>query len=140
MRIELSKGRWQLRGYRPNYWHQRGAVEHAGNYQPQWGPIAAKVPGSAQTALQEAGMLPDWNVGTNSLLCEWVEHYQWEFRTNLKPVKLGAGERAVLHCDGLDYSGWIGIDNKIVATFSGALIRHEFDLTEYLTDGKAHAL
>ena len=140
MQIDLTRSAWQLYGYRPNYFHERRSVDHTGHYQPQWGPVPATVPSSAQTALRKANLIPDWNVGTNSLLCEWVEHYQWEFRTKLASLKLAPGQRAILHCDGLDYSGWIAIDHKIVADFKGALVRHRFDLTDHLADGKPHIL
>jgi len=140
VKIDLVKRPWQLFGYRPNYFQQRQDLNHTFHFQPQWGPIPPPVPGSAQTPHRKANLLPDWNVGTNSLLCEWVEHYEWEFRTTLPKIKLAPNERAILHCNGLDYSGWIAIDHKIVAEFQGALIRHEFDLTKHLADGKAHVL
>ncbi len=140
MRIDLTKKNWQLYGWRPNYWHNRRQVQGIAQWRPEFGPFDAVVPGSAQTALRKARVLPDWNKGTGSLLCEWVEHRQWEFRTMLSAIKAAPGEPITLHCDGLDYSGWIAIDTQTVGTFSGALIRHRFDLTPYLIDGKPHVL
>src|SRR5262249_14916180 len=131
---------WTLRGWRPNYWHQRKEVEGPSHWQPDIGPIKAIVPGSAQTALRAANLIPDWNVGLNSLKCEWVEHRQWEFRTTLKPLKPTLRESVILHCEGLDYSGWVAIDTNIVAEFRGALVRHQFDLTKFVADGRPHEL
>jgi hypothetical protein len=45
-----------------------------------------------------------------------------------------------LEADGLDHSGWIIVDNKVVATFTGSLRPHAFALGEVLADGKQHRL
>jgi beta-mannosidase len=140
LRIDLTKQKWTLSGWRPNYFHQRKANQPPGHWQPDIPPIPAIVPGSAQTALRRAGWLEDWLIGLNSLDCEWVEHRQWEFSTGLKPIKIAPGDSITLHCDGLDYSGWIAIDGQIIADFRGALRRHQFDLTPHLLDGKPHTL
>jgi beta-mannosidase len=140
LKLHLSHLAWQVRGFRPYYWFKRNGIEHVGHFQPDIQAVAAVIPGSAQTALRKARKLPDWNVGTDSLLCQWVEHFQWEFFTELPKLKFQAGDSIVLHCEGLDYSGWIGIDGKPVAEFSGALVRHRFDLTPYLADSKPHRL
>ena len=103
-------------------------------------PLPAVVPGSAQTALRAAGWLKDWNVGLDSLTAEWVENRHWEFSTELPAGLVPSGQPIRLCADGLDYSGWILVDGKIAATFSGALVRHRFDLTSWLSDGLAHDL
>jgi beta-mannosidase len=138
--IDLTKQKWTLRGYRPNYWQQTLANEPQRHWQPDVPAVPAVVPGSAHTALRTAGWLPDWNVGLNSLACEWVEHRQWEFRTKLRPLKPTMRESVTLHCDGLDYAGWVAVDKNIVGEFRGALYRHRFDLTNFVSDGKPHAL
>ncbi len=140
MLIDLTGQPWTLFAWRPNFWHQRKTLEGPPQWQPDLGPVKAIVPGSVQTALRAAKLLPDWNVGLNSLACEWIEHRQWEFRTKLKPFKIAPGESVTLHCDGLDYSGWIAVDTTIVAPFHGTLRRHHFDLTAHVSDGKPHVL
>jgi len=140
MTIDLTSRRWQIQGWRPFYWELHRSSEIQNEFAPEFGPYPAVVPGSAHTALRRAGVIPDWNKGRASLECEWVEHRQWEFFTDLRAGELPAGIPLVLHADGLDYSGWILVDHKIVATFHGALIRHRFDLSPQLGDGKAHRL
>ena len=140
MKIQLSKLPWQVRGFRPWYWFSRKGLVTTGPWEPDIAPIPAIIPGSAQTALRAAGQLPDWNIGTNSLLCQWVEHFQWEFFTQLPSINLNDGDKIILHCDGLDYSGWIAIDGNPIAEFRGALVRHQFDLTKHLSDAKPHQL
>jgi beta-mannosidase len=138
--LDLSARSWQLQGWRPFYWQARRSMETGGIFSPEFGPFPARVPGSVQDALRRAGLLPDWNVGRNSLECEWVEHRHWEFFTEFRAGELPAGQPLVLQAEGLDYSGWILVDCKIVAAFRGALIRHRFDLGGILNDGQAHRL
>ena len=38
-------------------------------------------------------------------------------------VTCGLRENVTLHCDGLDYSGWVAIDTKIVGEFRYTLLR-----------------
>lgn len=140
MKIALASLDWKVCGYRPYYWFERKGIEHGGHFQPDVQPVNAVVPGSAYTALRKAKKLPDWRVGNDSFLCQWVEHFQWEFYTDLPAIKFREGDAIILHCEGLDYSGWIGIDGKVVTEFRGALLRHRFDLTEQLKDGKPHRL
>lgn len=138
--IDLTRRCWSLQGWRPFYWQLRKTIETGGNCRPEFGPYPATVPGSAQTSLLTAGVLPDWNIGLNSLQCEWVEHRQWEFFTGISGDEIPEGQRVVLHAEGLDYSGWILVDTRIVGTFQGSLIRHRFDLSDYLADGEPHRL
>lgn len=140
MNLNLAQLAWKVRGFRPAYWFERKKVDFVGHFEPDIQAVPAVIPGSVQTALRKAKKLPDWNVGQNSLLCQWVEHFQWEFFTDLPAMKFQPGDSIILHCDGLDYSGWIGVDGKSVAEFRGTLIRHEFDLTRELSDGKPHQL
>lgn len=136
--IDLLKKQWQLAGWRPYAWMMRQSLETGDFHQPEIGPVAATVPGSAHTALLASRLIEDWNVGLNSNKCEWLEHRHWEFSTELAPVTPGTAVR--LDADGLDHSGWILIDASIVAAFEGSLVRHRFDLTAHLADGRPHRL
>ncbi|HEY1683151.1 MAG TPA: glycoside hydrolase family 2 TIM barrel-domain containing protein [Tepidisphaeraceae bacterium] len=140
MKLQLAKMDWQLRGFRPAYWFSRNGLETTGPWEADVPPLPAIVPGSVQTALRKVGKLPDWNVGQNSFLCQWVEHFQWEFFVDLSAIKVGEEDSVWLHCEGLDYSGWIGIDGKRVSHFRGAFEPHRFNLTKFLHDGKLHRL
>ena len=132
-RIDLTGLAWQVCGWRPYAWLLQQAFETATPFHPDIAPIPAKVPGSVQAALRAAGQLPDWHVGRQSLDCEWVEHRHWEFFTTLT---LPAGP-FTLHAEGLDHTGWILVDGKRVAEFTGSLVRHDIPLTG---DGKPHRL
>lgn len=138
--IDLAACEWRLCGWRPYFWRLGRSMELGMKLYPDVGPLPAIVPGSAQTALLAEGMVKDWNRGLDSLDCEWVENRHWEFSTLLPAGLVPSGLPVTLRADGLDYSGWVLIDGKIVATFSGALVRHRFDLTSWLADGREHEL
>jgi beta-mannosidase len=139
--IDLAEQKWSLQGWRPLNWRLNEAL--AGGtpmFFPDNPPMPAQVPGSVQNSLKNAGIIPDWNHGFRSLECEWVEHRHWEFFTDLEGLTTAAaGESVILEADGLDYSGWILVDGKQVATFKGALIRHRINLAA-VADGKPHRL
>jgi len=138
--IDLSSLDWQLTGWRPFTWRLGKSMENASVLTADIGPLPARVPASVQQLLFEAGLLPDWNAGLNSLACEWVEHRHWDFSARVSPELLAPGERAILDAPGLDYSGWILIDCVEKARFEGALVPHRIDLGTALSDGKAHLL
>lgn len=138
--LDLSRRRWHLQGWRPFYWELRRSTETRSIFRPEFGPYPTLVPGSVHTALRNAGEIKDWNLGRASLSCEWVEHRQWEFFTIFRAREVPLDSPIVLHADGLDYSGWIRVDDQTVSTFRGALIRHQFDLSKVLGDGRKHKL
>ena len=138
--IDLSRLEWQLLGWRPNQWAMVQSMETGRDLMAEVGPVPAKVPGSVQQALLDAGVIADWHVGLNSRDCEWLEHRHWEFVAVLPAGTVSEAQQTVLDARGLDYSGWILVDAKQVAQFIGALVPHRLDLTAALADGKEHRL
>jgi beta-mannosidase len=66
-RITLSSLDWTLSCWRP-YAGRLGKSREIGfPIKPGLEAISAKVPGSVQQALLDAGKIPDWTVGMNSL-------------------------------------------------------------------------
>lgn len=138
--LDCARLDWTLEGWRPFAWRLGRGVAAAPHIVPDIGPIAAYVPGSVQESLRRAGLLPDWNIGVNARLCEWVEHRHWLFEATVPAGMISPGEHVWLCADGLDYAGWILVDDREVAAFSGALVPHQFDLSASLGDGEAHRL
>lgn len=136
--IDLAKQSWILCAWRPYTWKLVKKAEAGWLLGADRGPYPALVPGSVQETLRRAGVIPDWNVGLNSLACEWVEHRHWDFATELAADLFRDGERVVFSAEGLDHAGWIVIDGEERCRFEGALIPHRFDVTPWLNDGKAH--
>ena len=139
-KINLFDRPWTLQSWRPYAWFLQNSAETDAPFCPEHGPYDAVLPGSVQTTLLRHGVIKDWNVGLNSLDCEWVEHRHWEFATEIEAGEISVGESVCLSAEGLDYSGWIRVDDETVGTFCGALKRHEIDLGDALSDGKKHRL
>lgn len=139
-RIDLSALDWQLTGWRPFAWRLGKEQEESTPIKADIGPLPARFPASVQQLLLEAGLLPDWNVGRNSLACEWVEHRHWEFSARVTLEQFRAGDSVVLEAPGLDYSGWILVDCAEKARFEGTLTPHRLDLGACLADGSPHLL
>lgn len=108
---------------------------------PEAEPVPARVPGSVQRSLRDAGLLPDWNVGRQARTCEWVENRHWIYETVLPDewfeartaVPAGAAPlRHTLLCEGLDYAGWVFVNRKPAGEFRGSHVPHRFDLTPHL--------
>ncbi|MDR1734178.1 MAG: hypothetical protein LBR73_04780 [Oscillospiraceae bacterium] len=86
--------------------------------------IPAAVPGTAQAALQQAGVLPaDLYDGTNILRLRKYEFFSWVYeRTFVLDTLPGAHEEAVLTFDGLDCRGCVYLNNRLVRTSANALV------------------
>ena len=124
---DLADLDWTLSGHTPHLWNldkTRGSVDVK--------PLPALVPGSVQGALREAGIIPDWNVGLDARQCEWVEHRHWIYRAAIPDDWLDPTKSSRLRCLGLDYSGWVFVNDREVSAFTGTHVPHEFDLTPFL--------
>src|SRR5690242_14657954 len=101
--IDLSSLKWKLSDWTPQLWRLMQTIELGEMPNAEIMGIPAKVPGSVQQALLEAGLLPDWKVGVNWRACEWVENRHWIYEATLPDIDLKPGMKYRLHCDGLDY-------------------------------------
>ena len=111
MRFHLGSLAWELRGFWPH--GERFRADR-----PLLGPFPATVPGAVQHDLQQAGLLPDLNVGFASRDAEWVEHRDWVYRTTFPTPDDGCARR-FLHFEGLDHSGEISLNGNLVGEFRG---------------------
>jgi beta-mannosidase len=127
--LDLSALPWSLSGWHPHHWRLRATAELGTFLPPIVGPVPARVPGSVQAALREAGVIPDWTIGTNSLACEWTENRDWLFETRVLLDSLPAEATHTLVCEGLDFAGEIWLGDETVGTFADAFVPHRFDLT-----------
>jgi beta-mannosidase len=96
--------------------------------------VPARVPGSVQQSLLDAGVLPDWNQGVNYKQCEWVENRHWSYETHIPDDWLQRGKQVRLNCQGLDYAGWVVLNGKTVGEFRGTHTPYAFDLTDHLAE------
>lgn len=131
---DMSRLEWTLSGYTPYLWkfeksNKMGPVESI-----DVRPVRARVPGSVQQSLKDAGVIEDWNVGQNSRNCEWVENRHWIYQTRFPDDWLNEKLNYRVECLGLDYSGWIYVNDQEVCTFKGTHTPHVFDITPYLKE------
>jgi beta-mannosidase len=133
--FDLSPLQWTLEGHTPFLWlfeRRHGGMGSARCVDVR--PVPARVPGSVQGALREAGILPDWNVGTCSRQCEWVEHRHWMYRAVLPDGWFDRKAAFRLECQGLDYSGWVYLNGREVEAFRGSHVPHVFELAPHLQE------
>jgi beta-mannosidase len=132
---DLSSLKWQLCGITPYLWGFDKLTDIHAAPDAEIAPIDAPVPGSVQTALLRAGVIPDWNVALNSRQAEWVENRDWIYQTRLPDEWLREGQELRLKCAGLDYCGKILLNGKIILSFEGSFTPYEVDLKPHLAPG-----
>ena len=137
--VDLAAVDWTLTGWRPQGWRLRHDAP-GGFLAPDHGPFPAVLPGSVQENLRHAGAIPDWHRGLDSLAIEWVEHRHWMFSTRVELPALPPGMRRMFAAESLDCSGWLLVDDRIVAEFRGPHLPTEIDLTAALAAPGPHAL
>jgi beta-mannosidase len=133
--LDLGALEWRLSGWTPHLWRLMQTLELSETPNAEVMGVPARVPGSVQLALREAGRLPDWNHGENWRSCEWVEHRHWIYEAELPGSYFRPAMKYRLHCEGLDYSGWVFLNGKEVGAFRGAHTPHVFDLTPAVRQG-----
>ncbi|MFA6291657.1 MAG: glycoside hydrolase family 2 TIM barrel-domain containing protein, partial [Victivallales bacterium] len=130
----LADLKWTLTGFTPHQWGWCRSMETGVAIVSEIAPVPAKVPGSVQRALREAGLLPDWNVGMNSRECEWVENRHWIYEALVPDGYFKKGFSHRLCCLGLDGSGWVLVNGVEVAKFANSFIPHYFGLNNGLKE------
>jgi beta-mannosidase len=131
---DLAALEWSLAGWTPHVWRRQTSIGSGVDHDSEVPAIPVKVPGSVQGALRDAGILPDWNVGLNARLYEWVENRHWVFAVRLPGGWLQPESTVRLRALGLDYKGWVLVNGKTAGTFAGSLAPHVFDITSYLRE------
>ncbi len=131
-KYSLASLNWELVGTKPHYWRlwdqmQEMRIKHPENY-----PVKARVPGSVQQSLLDAGIIPDWNTGTNYRDIEWVENRHWIYFADIPDELVEIGKPVFLRCDGLDDNGEIWLNGEKAGVFSNTHLDYRFDLSSKL--------
>lgn len=137
---DLSALDWHVSGWHPHQWRFHQSMETGAASLADILPVPARVPGSVQGALRDAGVLPDWNIGLNARACEWVEHRHWIYEAALPDDWLSVGKSVHLSALGLDYAGWVLVNGHEAGAFMGTFTPHLFDLTPHLSAGGPNRL
>lgn len=131
---DLSELGWKLSGWTPFLCRLQHTLEIGATPDAEIPSLPAKVPGSVQYTLREAGLIPDWNMGNNYRDCEWVENRHWVYETILPDDWFKSDKTYRLHCEGLDYCGVVYLNGQPVGEFCGSHVPHAFNLTPHLQE------
>lgn len=131
---DLSTLEWKLSGWTPHLWRLLQTMELGETPTAEIMAVPARVPGSVQQSLLDAGLIPDWKLGVNWRACEWVENRHWIYEVALPDEWLQSGRQCRLVCLGLDYAGEVWLNNTLVGEFRGTHVPHSFDLTLLLRE------
>ncbi len=129
---DLSKLEWKLSSFVPNLELVEKYTDLRKKMDAEIILIPAPVPGSVQTALLNAGIIEDWNVGLNARKIEWVENRDWIYQAELPDAWVGSGHKLMLRCAGLDYAGEIRLNGKTILPFDCTFTPWEIDLAPLL--------
>jgi beta-mannosidase len=133
---DLSDLQWRVSGCIPYQWEIAKNTETGIGTQDDFeiSSVPARVPGSVQKALLDAGHIPDWNKGLNARSCEWVENRHWIYETVLPDEWIDSEHKFHLKCLGLDYRGRIMLNGREVGGFDNVFVPWEYDLTPFLKE------
>ena len=128
-KYNLADLNWELVGTKPHYWRLWNQMDDMKIIHPENATIPACVPGSVQQSLLNAGIIPDWNIGTNYRNIEWIENRHWIYFADIPDDYFKTGKSFRLHCKGLDDNGEIWLNGKQIAVFNNTHLDYKFDLS-----------
>lgn len=138
MRVSLNGSDWVLTGWNRHQWKFYKIRETGGLSRPTVPPIPAQVPGSVQTDLLRAGVLPDWNREHNFFSAEWVEHREWVYEKMFTVTEAQKSVHSQICFEGLDFSGHVFLNGEKLFSFDQMHRPYEADVTGRLTAGENH--
>lgn len=133
-RYNLSTLQWQLVGTKPHYWRLWEQMSEMHIKHPENAPVNARVPGSVQQSLLDAGIIPDWNIGTNYRDIEWIENRHWIYFTNIPDDFFNKNKNAALYCKGLDGEGELWVNGNKAGEFNNTHLDYSFDISLHLKE------
>ncbi len=130
----LNQLEWKMWGYRPNYWKMNFDFNKLSGNWAEYQDIPFLIPGSVQKALKDQNIIPDWNMGLNSVKQEWVENRHWLITSRIPDEWVAQKDDCILHCKGLDYEGLVYVNGEEVGRFDNAFIPWSFDIAPFLKE------
>ena len=125
--FNTSSLEWKLWGVTAYNWRYPDTKKKA---EPMGLPV--HTPSSVQMCLKNAGLIKDWNVGTNSRERQWIENNSWIYSVPIPDEWIGENKITRLVCNGLDDNGFVYINGKEAGQFNNAFIPWSYDITPYL--------
>ena len=78
----------------------------------------------------KAGLIEDWNYGTNFRKIEWVERREWVYTKSFDVTQ--QAKHYILHFDGLDFNGFVFLNGKQILEFNQMHLRYSVEITDLL--------
>ena len=104
---------------------------------PDFQTIPARIPGENCTALINAGILPDPNIGFNEQDFQWIRKYDWTWNRKFEvSAEFLERKRIWLNIDSLDTVGEIRINGKTVLHSRNMFCRIRQDVKDFLHEGE----
>lgn len=116
--------RWYVDKPLEEWGNNVGPAARRGQSAPGWFP--ARVPGSVVTDLWRAGEVPDPYRGRNTRAVEWTGERSWVYRREVDLPAMAGDEWAVLEFDGVDPSGSVFWDGRLLGEIPGLYRRARF--------------
>jgi len=136
MKLQLTN--WEVKGFWPGEPLWTKSVESTVQRRGVTPWVKATVPGGVHKALENAGLIADPDFGMNSLLCEWVEHRWWVYRTFFDtPDHQG---RMFLRFEGVDDECRILLNGTEIAAHQGMYEPILCDVTNLVRRGEPNQL
>jgi beta-mannosidase len=100
--------------------------------------FTARVPGEVHLDLMRAGKMEDPDIGDNAReRCRWPEKHSWWYRTEFSlPAGFPKNLRQQLIFEGIDLTGQIFVNGKLVGTSKDAFATMIFDVKRQLREGR----
>lgn len=132
--FSLDGGDWQIKGFLGEDWRLRLAYDPDTKDRCGW--IPARVPGSVQHDLWQAGEIPDPYFERNSLLIEWVPERTWVYRKRFFAPEEWRNGRLQLQFAGVDYEADFYLNGQMLGRHAGMFTPAVFEVGETLRFGE----
>jgi beta-mannosidase len=123
-------------------WELTGAHETdpPGQYSSNARWIKTEMPCPVQSALMEAGEVPNLWIGENFKKLQWIQQRDWYLRRKFVVPESWRDGVIRLRFDGMDYYGMVWLDGEFLGGHEGAFGGPTFDISSKIVPGKQHEL
>lgn len=99
-----------------------------------------RMPATIQYALFQAGAIENPWYGENWKRLQWIQEGDWYLRRRFQIPAAWSGRHIRLRFDGMDYTGAVWLDGKLLGIHEGSLGGPTFDITQTATSGREHEI
>ena len=125
-------GNWEMAEHRPPL------SEYFRPTSISW--FKVEMPKPVQSALMEAGKVPNLWYADNYKQLQWIQDRDWLLRRRFQIPQAWNGCTIRLRFDGLDYNGMVWLDGAFLGFHEGMFGGPTFDITAKATPGQEHEL